>query len=144
MADVKQQGLARSSGTEVYIPLALAPQLSAVIGVYGVMSISVERRTRELGIRMALGARAAAVQRLVLRQGMLLVSTGIAAGLVAALALNAALTRTLADVLYDTPPLHAPTFAAVGALVGAAAALACWLPAWRATRVDPMVALRSE
>jgi putative ABC transport system permease protein len=216
VADVKQLGLAQPSGTEVYIPLAMAPALSgnegapltmsvvvrasqpeamagsieaavrrldpsmplskvrtmdgllwdavarprfltflmaifgglalllAVIGVYGVMSISVERRTRELGIRMALGARAAAVQRLVLRQGMLLVGTGIAAGLVAALALNAALARTLAGVLYDTPALHAPTFAAVGVLVGAAAALACWLPAWRATRVDPMVALRSE
>ncbi len=216
VADVKQQGLAQPSGTEVYIPLALAAQLNsssrapltmsvvvrasqpdalagsieaavrrldpsmplskvrtmdgllwdavarprfltflmaifgglalllAVIGVYGVMTISVERRTRELGIRMALGARAAAVQRLVLRQGMALVGAGIAAGLAAALALNAALAQTLAGVLYDTPALHAPTFAAVGALVGAAAALACWLPAWRATRVDPMVALRNE
>ena len=216
VADVKQQGLARPSGTEVYIPLAFAPQLQsggaapltmsvvvradqpaalagpveaavrrldpslpvskvrtmdgllwdavarprfmtflmavfgglalllAVIGVYGVMSISVERRTRELGIRMALGARAAALQRLVLRQGMLLVGGGIVAGLATALAVNAALAHTLSGILYETSPLHPPTFAAVGALVGAAAALACWLPARRATRVDPMIALRSE
>ncbi|HWM85520.1 MAG TPA: ABC transporter permease [Kofleriaceae bacterium] len=118
--------------------------LLAVIGVHGVMSISVARRTRELGIRMALGARPAGVRSMVLRQGMVLVGGGVAVGLVAALALNTALSRVLAGVLYDTPVLDPVTFTAVGALVGGVAALACWLPARRATRVDPMVAMRAE
>jgi predicted permease len=118
--------------------------LLSVIGVYSVVSVSVAQRTRELGIRMALGARPAGVEALVLRQGMLLVAAGIVAGLAAAAALNAALSRVLASVLYRTSAVDPLTFALVGGLLGAVAAVACWLPARRATRIDPMIALRAD
>jgi putative ABC transport system permease protein len=116
----------------------------AVVGVYGVMSYNVEQRTRELGIRVALGARPAGVRALVLRQGMFLVGLGVALGLGGALALNAALSHAFSQVLFETRALDPTTFVLVGVLIVAVAAFACWVPARRATRVDPMVALRSE
>jgi predicted permease len=116
----------------------------AVVGVYGVMSYNVEQRTRELGIRVALGARPAGVRGLVLRQGMVLVGIGIVCGLGGALALNAALAHVFSQVLFETRALDPVTFALVGALMVVVAALACWIPARRATHIDPMVALRSE
>jgi predicted permease len=116
----------------------------AVVGVYGVMSYNVEQRTRELGIRVALGARPSGVRGLVLRQGMFLVGIGVASGLAAALAVNVALSHVFAEVLFQTPALDPLTFTLVGGLVILVAALACWVPALRATRIDPMVALRSE
>ena len=121
----------------VFAVLALA--LSAV-GIYGVMSYLVERRTREIGIRMTLGARPVDVLRLILGEGMKLTVMGLAIGLVGALAL----TRLLSSLLFGVSERDPYTFAAVALLLGAVALLACWIPARRAMRVDPMSAIRYE
>ena len=112
----------------------------ASIGLYGVMALSVTQRTRELGIRMALGSPRAAVLRLVMRQGAALVGIGLALGLLVALVSG----RWLSSVLYGVNGADPATLAAVSLVLGAAALLACLLPARRASRVDPMVALRNE
>jgi putative ABC transport system permease protein len=112
----------------------------SVVGVYGVVSYGASLRTREMGIRIALGAQPRDVRRLVLRQGTVLVAAGIAAGL----AVAAAVTRALSSFFVLVGTLDAPTFAAVTALLGGIALVACYLPARRAMRVDPMVALRHE
>jgi len=114
--------------------------LLALIGVFGVISYSVSQRTREIGIRMALGARGADVSRLVIREGMLLAGIGIVIGIGGALML----TRLLSSMLFGVKPHDVPTFAAVSALLAGAALLAAWLPARRAAKVDPMIALRYE
>ncbi len=113
--------------------------LSAV-GIYGVLAYLVTQRTREIGIRMALGARAADVLRLVLREGMAPVVIGGAGGMIAALLA----TRALRTMLFGVTPLDPVSFASAPALLAAVALLACYLPARRATRVDPLVALRDE
>ncbi len=112
----------------------------ATVGLYGVMALSVTQRTRELGIRMALGAQRSAVLALVLRQGATLVAIGLGVGIVAALGLG----QVLARVLYGVAGSDLPTLGAVCVLLAGAALLACWLPARRATKLDPMVALRDE
>jgi putative ABC transport system permease protein len=112
----------------------------AMVGIYGVISFSVSERTQEIGIRMALGARAADVLRMVLGQGMRVTVIGIVIGLGAALVL----TRLLASLLFAVSPTDVRTFAIVAAVLGAVAFLACYIPARRATRVDPLVALRYE
>lgn len=114
--------------------------LLASIGLYGVMSFAVARRTRELGIRVALGAQPGDVFRLVLLQGMTLVIAGLVLGIGVALAV----TRLLASFLYGVSTMDALTFTAIPALLTAVALLACYLPARRATRVEPLVALRYE
>jgi predicted permease len=112
----------------------------AVVGLYGVMSYAVSRRTREIGIRMALGAKQGTVERLILRQGMVLTLIAIALGWPAAWML----ARLAASFLYGIQPHDAVTFALVPPLLAAIALLACWIPARRAASVDPMQALRTE
>jgi len=112
----------------------------AVGGIYGVMAYAVGRRAHEIGVRMALGARAGAVQTMVLRDGLRLGALGAAGGLVGALALS----RVLQGLLHDVSPTDPATFAGVGLFLLAVAALASYVPARRATRVDPVIALRSE
>jgi putative ABC transport system permease protein len=113
----------------------------AAIGIFGVLSYAVAQRTREIGIRMALGAQAGAVLGLVVRQAMMLASAGLLAGLAAALLLSRSLVQTL---LFSTSPHDAGTFAAVAVLLTGVALTASYIPARRATRVDPVVALRAE
>jgi len=119
---------------------ALAALLLAAIGIYGLMAYAVAQRTREMGIRMALGARPRDVLALVIRQGMRLAAIGIVLGLAGSFAA----TRVLTSLLYGVTPTDPVTLTSVAILLALVALLACWLPARRATRVDPTVALRVE
>jgi predicted permease len=114
--------------------------LLAAIGLYGVLAYSVTQRTREIGIRLALGAQRSDVLRLVIWQGLKLVLIGLAVGALAAFAL----TKVIASQLYGIRATDPMTFLMVGALLMIIALLACWLPARRATKVDPLIALRTE
>ena len=112
----------------------------AAVGIYGVMSYVVAGRTREIGLRMALGAQTRNVRSLILRQGMTLALIGAVIGL----AIAFAATRFLKSILYGVSASDLMTFVGVTFLLGTVALLACWIPARRASRVDPMIALRSE
>ena len=112
----------------------------AAVGLYGVLAYQVSRRTREFGIRLALGALTSQVTMLVLRRGLRLFACGAALGLAGALALG----KILGTLLYRTSAFDPMVFAGVTLLLGAIALVACWLPARRAMKVDPMVALRAE
>jgi ABC-type antimicrobial peptide transport system permease subunit len=114
--------------------------LLAAVGLYGVMSYSVSRRTREIGIRVALGAQIGGVQRLIVRQGMLLAFIAMTVGLSAALAV----AKFSASLLYGVHPYDLLTFTAAPLFLAAVALLACWIPSRRAATVDPLTALRYE
>jgi predicted permease len=125
----------------VFAALALG---LAGVGVYGVLSQAVGERTREIGLRMALGAAPREVTALVVRQGVAPAAVGIGVGLVLALALTRVLTRFLAPMLFQVRPADFATYGLVTGFIFAVALLAAWVPARRAARVDPLVALRSE
>src|SRR5262249_25157461 len=114
--------------------------LLAALGIYGVISYSVAQRTNEIGIRMALGAQSADVLRLVGSFGLRLALAGILIGALGAFAL----TRTLSGLLFGVSSMDATTFAAMAATLFAVTLLACYIPARRASRVDPLIALRYE
>jgi ABC-type antimicrobial peptide transport system permease subunit len=120
----------------VFAGLAL---VLASLGVYSVMAYSVTQRSGEIGIRMALGARATDVQHMVLGQGMKLAGVGMLIGLATALAL----TRLMAALLFEVRPGEPLVYASIAAMLGMVAAAACWIPSRRAARVDPMAALHS-
>jgi predicted permease len=141
MDDYYGDSLARTSLTLVLLALAGAMALLlGVIGLYGVVSFGVSQRTREVGIRLALGAQRREIGSMFLRQGMVLTLIGVTAGLAGAVGF----TRLMTAVLFGVSPLDPATYAAVSVVLVAAAGLACYLPSRRAMHVEPLVALRDQ
>ncbi len=133
--------MARTSFISVMLAIAAAVALAlGVVGIYGVISYIVSQRTHEIGVRMALGADRRDVRLMVLRQGAILAGIGVVVGLVAAVGL----TRFMSSFLYGVEATDPVTFGAVAALLTAVALGASYLPAVRASRTDPLVALRFE
>ena len=120
--------------------IGIVSLLLAAIGIYGVTAYVASRRTREIGVRMALGADRAAILRMILRQGMALVAVGAGIGLL----LSAACGRLLTGLLFGVPPLDPVTFGGAIVLFAVIGLAACYAPARRATKIDPIVALRYE
>src|SRR6185295_11705244 len=118
--------------------LGLVVMLLAAIGIYGVTAYAITRRTREIGVRIALGAQRADIVGMVLRQGMSLALAGSAIGLM----LAAAASRLLTNLLFGIPPIDPVTFTGAAALFAVIGFMACYVPARRATKVDPLLALR--
>jgi ABC-type antimicrobial peptide transport system permease subunit len=127
-------------GAQLTGTMALLGLILAVVGVYSVVSYAAVQRTHEIGIRMALGAAPQDILRMVLRQSVVIVGVGLAVGLAAAFAG----TRAIASFIVGVRPTDAATFVTVVVLLAVIALVACWIPARRATRVNPLVALRYE
>jgi predicted permease len=128
------------TASRMFILFGVVAAILAAVGLYGVRAFTVARRSREIGIRMALGSSAHAAMLLILREGVAISAAGAGAGLLLSLALG----RLLAGMLYRVSGMDPAVFVAAPLFLGAVSLLACWLPARRASRVDPMVALRSE
>jgi predicted permease len=136
-----RQGLwASRTGAALFAVFGLLALVLAAIGVYGIMSYTVGKRTREIGIRMAVGAQRGDVLKLILQQGLVITAAGVIAGLTAAFIA----ARYFQNLLFGVSAGDAVTYLAIAVLLTAVALLACWLPARRATRVDPLIALRTE
>ncbi|MFL6541531.1 MAG: ABC transporter permease [Chthoniobacterales bacterium] len=139
--EVLAQSIARPRfNTTLIAVLAIVALLLATVGIYGVIAYSVTQRTHEIGVRMALGATAADVLRMVVRQGITVALTGLTVGVIAALAA----TRMLSTLLYGISAADPITYIALALLLGLIALLACYIPARRATKVNPVIALRYE
>jgi predicted permease len=139
--EIQADSMAQTSFAMVMLAIAASVALLlGVVGIYGVIAYIATQRTREIGIRMALGAQAGDVRRLFLRHGLLLTCAGIALGMGAAVAV----TRVMSALLFGVSPIDPVTYAAVSAGLAAVALLATWLPARRASRIDPVVALRAD
>jgi putative ABC transport system permease protein len=135
-----QQAAPRRFNATLFALLAGLALALAAVGIYGVMSYTVTQRTREIGVRVALGAQGRDVLKLVVGRGMILALAGVAAGLLASFAL----TRFMAGMLYGVSAADPLTYGTVALLLAGVALFACYLPARRATKVDPVIALRNE
>jgi putative ABC transport system permease protein len=141
MDEVMGRSTARESFNMLLLSIFGAVALGlAAIGIYGLMAYSVEQRKQEMGIRMALGADRQAVRKMVVWQGMRLALIGVCAGIIASFGL----TKLIASFLFNVKPWDPAVFVAVPLILSAVALVAVWLPAARASRVDPMQALRTE
>jgi putative ABC transport system permease protein len=141
MGEVMGRSTARQSFNMLLLSIfGAVALLLAAIGIYGLMAYSVAQRTQEMGIRMALGADRQAIRKMVVWHGMRLALIGVGAGIVASFGL----TRLIASFLFSVKPWDPAVFVAVPLILSAVALLAVWLPAARASRVDPMQALRTE
>jgi putative ABC transport system permease protein len=141
MEGLLAKSIARARFNAILLSIfSLVALVMAAVGIYGVMSYSVQQRTHEIGLRMALGAQQGDVLRLIVKQGIFLGLFGVAAGLIASLGL----TRLIVSLLFEVPATDTSTFAAVAAGLFLITLIACYVPARRATKVDPLVALRYE
>ncbi|HBL31977.1 MAG TPA: hypothetical protein DD490_34575 [Acidobacteria bacterium] len=141
MEEVVSRSMARTTFTMLLLVIAAAVALLlGAVGIYGVISYVVSQRTREIGVRMALGAGRPEISRLVLRQGMSLALTGIAVGLLGAFLTS----RLIVALLFEVSPTDPPVFTTVPALLALIALVACWVPAERAASVPPLEAIRAE
>ena len=141
MEDVVAGATARPRFTLVLLgTFAVVALLLAAVGIYGVIGYAVSRRTQEIGVRMALGATRANVAGLIVGEGMRIVAIGVAAGLLGAVAL----TRLMAAMLYGVRATDPLTYVGVAVLLAVVALVASYVPARRATRIDPLVAMRSD
>ena len=141
MDDILSDSVAQPRFQTLLLSLfAIAALVLAAVGIYGVMAYTVRQRTHEIGVRLALGAQKWNVLSLVIGRGMRLALFGVGIGVLGALAL----TRVMSGLLYEVTPTDPLTFVGVSLLLVGIALFACWLPARRATKVDPMVALRYE
>jgi ABC-type antimicrobial peptide transport system permease subunit len=144
MQDIYGQSLARTSFTLVMLATAGTMALAlGIIGIYGVISYAVSQRTREIGIRLALGAEKNTILRMVIAEGLRLAAVGVVVGAVAALLL-VRLVSAFSQLLYGVRPSDPITFVTVSVTLTIIAALACYLPARRAASIEPMHALRAE
>jgi putative ABC transport system permease protein len=137
---VRRATAARRFSTQLLGAFALLALVLATVGIYGVMAFVVGQRTREIGIRIALGAHPSAVVRLVLREALVLAVLGIVVGSTAAIIV----TRLLANLLYEVHSSDPVTYAVIAAVLATTAAAAAWRPARRAASLDPMLALRAD